>query len=380
MLFNIVTGNQARSDSPSFSTYEISDPTNDWGVGITNGTELELSQSPQSIQQTFNNATPLSVGNLIAGLLSSNGKTLNVDFWFDSPLKNPPAAGEFPGFKIFIIPNPTEMVYQAQQGYYTARLYWNGTTWKESLNIAPSLGYYSESYSRVLSENATKDINTHFSNGSFSARVSIDLGMLNYPESYGVELEVYDSLASAVEKGISWINDNTKINQVPIPQVSINTSPNLIQLRPGEKKSIEIKANSTAISESRIRFFTNQTNDLISSFSPSEIIIAPHSFGTALLNVKASDNARIRPVTLPILATTTIARTMINKTQTFAFPDRNTLFNNTAYLSVIIENPLTLEEKFAKFWDVYGDPINLIFGGFAGGFAALMFERIKKPH
>jgi hypothetical protein len=40
--------------------------------------------------------------------------------------------------------------------------------------------------------------------------------------------------------------------------------------------------------------------------------------------------------------------------------------------------PLDLSERFKDFWDVWGQPISLIAGGFAAGLASLTFDRMKK--
>jgi hypothetical protein len=49
-----------------------------------------------------------------------------------------------------------------------------------------------------------------------------------------------------------------------------------------------------------------------------------------------------------------------------------------ANLTIDVLKPLDLSERFRGFWDVWGQPISLIAGGFAAGVASLTFDRIKK--
>ena len=48
-------------------------------------------------------------------------------------------------------------------------------------------------------------------------------------------------------------------------------------------------------------------------------------------------------------------------------------------LTLVVQNALTPVEAFKGFWEIFGQPISIIVGGFAGGMASLVFDRIKKP-
>lgn len=47
-------------------------------------------------------------------------------------------------------------------------------------------------------------------------------------------------------------------------------------------------------------------------------------------------------------------------------------------LTVTVTAPISFDEQFKDFWSVYGQPISIIAGGFAGGFASLVFAKIRK--
>ncbi|MGH9980326.1 MAG: hypothetical protein ACRD6U_02090, partial [Nitrososphaeraceae archaeon] len=59
----------------------------------------------------------------------------------------------------------------------------------------------------------------------------------------------------------------------------------------------------------------------------------------------------------------------------------NETFSMPINLDLSVIKQYSGEEIFSQFWDTYGDPISLIAGGFAAGFSALIFDRIKnKAH
>jgi hypothetical protein len=47
-------------------------------------------------------------------------------------------------------------------------------------------------------------------------------------------------------------------------------------------------------------------------------------------------------------------------------------------LTITVIPPLNVNDRFKDFWSIYGQPISIIAGGFAGGFASLIFGRVTK--
>jgi hypothetical protein len=47
-------------------------------------------------------------------------------------------------------------------------------------------------------------------------------------------------------------------------------------------------------------------------------------------------------------------------------------------LAVTTLKALTGEEKFSNFWNVYGDAINLVAGGLAAGFSAIVIDKLRR--
>ena len=47
-------------------------------------------------------------------------------------------------------------------------------------------------------------------------------------------------------------------------------------------------------------------------------------------------------------------------------------------LSLTVLPSLTAQEQFTSFWTTYGELVKIIGGGFAGGSAAMVFDRFSK--
>jgi hypothetical protein len=47
-------------------------------------------------------------------------------------------------------------------------------------------------------------------------------------------------------------------------------------------------------------------------------------------------------------------------------------------LTITVTPPLNVNDQFKDFWSTYGQPISIIMGGFAGGFASLVFGRVRR--
>ena len=50
-----------------------------------------------------------------------------------------------------------------------------------------------------------------------------------------------------------------------------------------------------------------------------------------------------------------------------------------ANLTTTVLESLTPQEQFKDFWEVFGQPISIVAGGFAGGATSLIFDKLKKP-
>ena len=95
--------------------------------------------------------------------------------------------------------------------------------------------------------------------------------------------------------------DLTNFAIVPPPQFQISSSPNLLELRAGEEKTIQLRIKSEANINSYALISTDVIeNDIQSKFTSDQISIPPFRNGPTSLRIMALENATIKPYTLPI--------------------------------------------------------------------------------
>jgi hypothetical protein len=85
--------------------------------------------------------------------------------------------------------------------------------------------------------------------------------------------------------------------------ISLHLSPNPIELRPGDEKTVKIQVNSTTSSEPIVYFrINNQTSDIKYSFDKDQLHIPPFGMVTTSLKILYSGNTTDRMYVLPIIA------------------------------------------------------------------------------
>jgi hypothetical protein len=103
--------------------------------------------------------------------------------------------------------------------------------------------------------------------------------------------------------------DITSYATVPLPQFQIFSSPNPLELRPREEKTVQLKIKSEASIDSVALVSSNVTESGIQTNLTSELIsIRPFGNGTTTLRVEALDNATVKTYQLPILVNITFPK------------------------------------------------------------------------
>ncbi len=220
--------------------------------------------------------------------------------------------------------------------------------------------------------------------GNRYVHLSLNLADINFPQQYVVVFFVdYAFDINNPKKGISdysnWVN-------IPPLKYTISTSPSTIALRPGEEKTIEVQVNSTTPTATsfvtpHVSFATNKIDPVEDvSFIPNGLDLPRLGIGTSQLHIKTSRNALPGYYTLQILGNVSFPVQYVrgsnegSELSTAKF-ESMTINTNSA---VTILNPLTEEEKFTNFWNVYGGAINLVAGGLAAGISALVIDKLRK--
>jgi hypothetical protein len=356
--------------SPAFEFQEIRNQKNHW------------------IQTYGNDNTHLKSDytNILAVDYLSDGKTLDATFWLASNLGNTSTYNQpfkkiSYGMLIDLASTNFATGYNgANYDFYIEAV--NGK-WSEYLYQLSSTGAY------VL---VTSKINYTESFGGSTigpgyVKLRLNLSSINNPSEYGVLFYSAESFKSnEVRDFTSWV-------AIPPSPIKISTSPDNIVIRQGEQQVIpaEIKTifsnNVTSIT------FNKGLNEVASDFNSGGLHVSVQRIQPPLFNVEVSPQTPIGIYTVPFTAsimvqtTATPTKPIFNNTVSGFVDPEFTLSKryptvgyiiNPGNLTITVMPPLSINDEFKGFWSIYGQPISIIMGGFAGGFASLVFGRIRK--
>jgi hypothetical protein len=120
-----------------------------------------------------------------------------------------------------------------------------------------------KSWTRVFEEwstndkNKTLDTKPNYTNfyqkgGSF-VNLYADLKDMIYPQKYRVLFYTEEVKV----KGLSWIMDSPKWIDIPPPKFIISVNPSIINVKAGDKKSLELQVKSSQGFQPQVNFFTD---------------------------------------------------------------------------------------------------------------------------
>ena len=241
----------------------------------------------------------------------SNGKTLNATIWLYHPLIQPPLnASEWltppiinsPWYRIIYgMAIGIQSAYDAKGGDYHVRDVWNvnGRGWTTILAEMPpppmsntKISYIKGSSSGLLegAKNYTE--------------LSLNLDSITYPDRYS--LLFYTHYIFIKDRHLCFVSDISSEVSIPPPQFIISTSPNNIELRPGEDKTIRFQVKSNTVFKSEASIAANQSDDIKLSVSPKKVSIPPNGLATSRLHIEVSDSAQPLEHLLPLSANMSI--------------------------------------------------------------------------
>jgi hypothetical protein len=128
--------------------------------------------------------------------------------------------------------------------------------------------------------------------------------------------------------------------------------------------------------KSQVVFYTNKIDkELEVTFTPNKVSVSPQGIATSLLQIKASDNAKDRPYTIPIVADISIP----TEAKVLTTDDTGMIMNNSVTasltqnlnLTVTVLPPLRLDEHLSNFYSAWLSPISGIWTFLAGAAAVI---------
>jgi len=219
--------------------------------------------------------------------------------------------------------------------------------------------------------------------------LSLDLKGVSYPSQFAVIFYLIDVIITK-EYTCGMVDAARNAVYIPPPEFAISTFPNPLEIRQGEKETIELKVNSTTpitFTKPSVILSVGSVPDGI-EIEPNEILLPSVDTPSSHLDIKVSDSVKPASYTLPIHSNISFPITVdlnpILSSSNTTLPKGSPLGNITVStispipldFHVVVE-PYTPRERFEDFWNTYGDPISLVLGGFTAGLSALLIDRLK---
>lgn len=357
--------------SPAFEPQALDDQRNDWIRTFGN----------DSLDVKSNHSDLMEIEYL------SDGNTLKATYWLgpgseDASIYSQPSRNISYGMLVKIASyNINTGISGADYNYYIESV--NGK-WNEYLYQLSSTG------SQILLNSKT-NFSQFFGGptlGPGYVKLNLNLSSIDNPSEYGVLFYATDS--SKTNK----VSDFTDWVGIPPSSMTMVTSPKDIVVRQGEELLVPANIYSTFSNNVTEITFSKGSNGISSEYNSSGLYASIERIQSPLFRIIASSQTPIGFYTIPFSASLFI-ETMFDSTGNTSnnngiglensmiqpskkYPKFGYVTNPSMNLTITVTTPLSFEEQFKEFWSVYGQPISIIAGGFAGGFASLVFATIRK--
>jgi hypothetical protein len=353
--------------SPSFPNQEIIDPDLDW-IDLKNRSYTKGGDRSTDIESVD---------------YYSDGHTLNAILWLYFPFKiNPPSSYKNINYGMYI-----DADFDETTGFggieYKVELGWNNQT-KTWTKVLEKWSHFGDT---VVLDNKTIPSYTNFSKkGAHYVLLSADLDAMLSPKKYKV------IFYGEVNKGGSFKTDFTREVAIPPLELTVSTSPNSVELRKGEQKTIEVRINTTQGYEPTINLHTTSpSKHLIFDFTQNDteniptftLRIPSYGVATIPLTISSSEDAPLGPSTVFIFANSSFPpeqfikpKQVQTRTTSFLPPIESENIFRQSTLLVTLQEPLTLPDYIGDFWNKVGGPVVFVYGILAG-ISPWVFTKIK---
>lgn len=350
-------------------------------------TDEQMSNQKTDWVQTYgNDSTHLRSGyaNILAVDYLSDGKTLNATLWLKSNSENAltysqPFKKIRYGMLIAIASLPPTSGYNgANYDFYIEAV--NGK-WSQYLYLLSSTGTRSLVYSKI---NYTESFGGT-TIGPGYVQLQLNLNSLDYPTAYGLSFYTAESFKS------NEVRDFTRWVVVPPANLHIVTDPMDTVIRQGEEHLIPAEMNSPYSNNVTSIQFVGNTN-----YTSSGLHVSTQRIQPPLFKVEVSPQTPLGIYTIPVVGslivqttfaspTSSPATTTVERVTGFVDPEFQVskkyptvgYITGSANLTIHVIPPLTFNETFRSFWDVYGDVIGLSSAGLVGSLATLFVDYLK---
>ena len=338
------------------------------------------------VQTYGNDSTHLrsDYANILAVDYDSDGKTLDTTFWLASNSENAsiysqPLKHIRYGMLIAIVSLPQNSGYNgANYNFYIEAV--NGK-WNEYLYQLSSTGTRSLVYSKI---NYTESFGGTMIGPGY-VKLQLNLNSLAYPKAYGLSFYTAESFKS------NEVRDFTNWVVIPPANLHIVTDPKDTVIRQGEEHLIPAEMTSPYSSNVTSIKLVGSTN-----YTSSGLQVTTQRIQPPLFRVKVSPQTPLGVYTIPVVGslivqttfaspTSAPATTTVERVTGFVDPEFQVskkyptvgYITGSANLTIHVIPPITFNETFRSFWDVFGDVIGLSSAGLVGALATLFVDNLK---
>lgn len=369
--------------SPSIDMQEIDDYAGDWSKQNRGKASEDI--SPESIE----NLTGSKIGDIDSVNYFSNGKYLNVTIWLTHPFEEKPVR-HIPSYNVLIDADSDPSTGGDQGIDYRVRVPWdnNTKTWqmiieKVSKSERTKIIFQDRNYTEFFNKNdSTQEffqIDSWYPTHSCCfVSIPIDLKYLNYPKQFSFVFQLIDSFYDTTNGQLKplFVVDATSRLGIPPPQFLIYSENNSIEIKAGEKREILLNLNSTSFLPSYVSMSVSKVDNMNLDINPNPLFVSPKSTGSTVLTFDTFSNTKQGSHRLELTANVYLPT--VNNTNQYSFQSPRLDIIQSYNMIVTVTPPPNFDEKFVAFWNVYGNVINLIGGGFAGGLSGWFFARLEK--
>ena len=234
----------------------------------------------------------------------SNGKSLNATIWLDDFKPIPPAEHENVNYGMYFDADFNKKT--GVQGIdYKVEISWDNKsqTWTR---VFEEWGT-NTTKPKTLSKEPAKNF---FENGSSYVTLSADLNTMVSPDKY--KAVFYAEVIDRARRN-TWIVDATNWISIPPSEFTLSVLPGSLDLRQGDKSTIEVKINSTTnsgmtleLSSQEISGIKNAQRDFDLQFELGELHLSPYGIAASPLHINAFPYGDVGPHTIVISANSTI--------------------------------------------------------------------------
>lgn len=319
ILYTLLTAN-AFANSPSFVRQVIVDPSNDWFFvkPAMNSSLIKASDGriiPIQTGRSTEDCIPAEKNrfhDISAVSYFSNGKALNATLWLYHPINQPQLnASEWlsPPFKdvpfyrlLYGMSIAVHSTYDVEGSDYHVRNFWSiyDKNWTRMLEEMPP----TTNETKILVKKSYLPSGSSLFEKKKYVELSLNLDAVTYPNQYS--LLFYTIYVFIKDGRLCGISDISNRVYVPPPEYLISTSPNSLDLRPAEEKTIRLQIKSNTNTRSDVFLATNKTDGVELTLSPNKASIPPYGLATSRLNVKVSENVKPFEYLIPISANMSI--------------------------------------------------------------------------